>query len=88
MTTTREPLTKTRVADLTRSIRRDALRVKDMVETLDSARNLPTYRGEQGEPLIDALRRFPQYERAVYDLLGDIDGVSAQLREVLGLDDR
>lgn len=86
-TTTQTPLSKTQVANLVRGIRRDSLRIKDMVETLDTARQQPTYKGVRNEPLVDAVKRFPTYATMIHDLLGDIDGQSALLREALNLGD-
>lgn len=85
--TTTQTLSKTQVANLTRSIRRDALLISDMVETLDTARKQPTYRGVRNEPLEDAIRRFPTYAERIHMLLGNIDGQSALLREALALED-
>ncbi len=87
MTTTQAPLSKTQVADLARSIRRDALRVSDMVETIDTARKQPTYLGVRNEPLADAIKRFPTYAAKIHDLIGNIDDQSALLREALNLGD-
>lgn len=71
-------LTKTAVAKRTREIRREAALLSNIVDMLDSHRN-------DNEPLIHVLRRraTPQTREALEDALNNIDGVSAQLREML-----
>ena len=82
-----QPLTKTAVAARVLEIRNAARRVGQMIDGLDSARKMAGYRGTPGATLREALEEQPQFATVIHDLLGDIDGVSAQLRELLALGD-
>lgn len=74
------PVSKSRVADLTREIRREAFAVDNLVDAVNKQRGY-------GESLVDALHRFPHARARLHDSLGVIDGNSASLRELLEVED-
>jgi hypothetical protein len=81
MTTT--AVTKTKVKNLTRDIRRDADLIKDIVQSIDGLRANERLAGLPVDDIPGTLARFDASQRRVREALDQIDGTSALLREML-----